>query len=269
MTRIASSVIAIILASLVVVGSIAFAGPEKYTLKLGKLAFSDFRGYENWQVVAVSQTETLLKVIVANEVMMRAFRQGLPAAGKLFHEGSKVAKIEWTPKKNAVAPYFVMVPDTLKAVATIEKLRSDSRTRTDGRMVISTTMPRLTRFPRTEAMRMRVRLQPSVAHVISSRASCLAVNKSLLSNVGKQAFRLERRVLVECATRHVEDCPASLATYLYLARSGRPADRRADSQSPQRGTERRRAFASNCERPGDSVPLDSRLDRLHVKIRCF
>jgi hypothetical protein len=30
-------------------------------------------------------------------------------------------KIEWAFKKNTVAPYFVMVPDTLKAVATIEK----------------------------------------------------------------------------------------------------------------------------------------------------
>jgi hypothetical protein len=121
MTRTTSSAIAIILVLLAVLGSIAFAGPEKYTLKLGKLAFSDFRGYENWQVVAVSQTETLLKVIVANDVMMRAYRQGLPANGKLFPEGSKVAKIEWTTKRNTAAPYFVMVPDVLKAVATIEK----------------------------------------------------------------------------------------------------------------------------------------------------
>jgi hypothetical protein len=29
-------------------------------------AFSDFRGYEDWQVVAVSQTEELLKVMIAN-----------------------------------------------------------------------------------------------------------------------------------------------------------------------------------------------------------
>ena len=29
--------------------------------------------------------------------------------------------MEWTFKKNAVAPYFVMVPDTLKALAVIEK----------------------------------------------------------------------------------------------------------------------------------------------------
>jgi hypothetical protein len=88
---------------------------------LGNLAFSDFRGYENWRVVAVSQTDTQLKVIVANDVMMNAFRQGLPADGKLFPEGSKIVKIEWGMKKNTKAPYSVEVPDALQAVATIEK----------------------------------------------------------------------------------------------------------------------------------------------------
>jgi hypothetical protein len=121
MMRIPPSVIAIILVLSAVLGSMAFAAQDRYTLKLGKLAFSDFRGYENWRDVAVSQTETLLKVIVANDVMMNAYRQGLPANDKLFPDGSKIVKIEWTAKKNTTSPYFVMVPDTLKAVAVIEK----------------------------------------------------------------------------------------------------------------------------------------------------
>jgi Cytochrome P460 len=121
MNRKPSSLVTIVLVVLATLGGVALAAQDRYTLKLGKLAFSDFRGYENWKVVAVSQTETLLKVIVANDVMMGAYGQGLPADGKLFPEGSKIVKIEWTFKKNAVAPYFVMVPDTLKAVATIEK----------------------------------------------------------------------------------------------------------------------------------------------------
>jgi hypothetical protein len=121
MIRKPSSMVTIILVVLATLGSIALAAQDRYTLKLGALAFSDFRGYENWKVVAVSQTETLLKVIVANDVMMDAYRQGLPADGKLFPEGSKIVKIEWTFKKNTVAPYSVMVPDTLKALATIEK----------------------------------------------------------------------------------------------------------------------------------------------------
>jgi hypothetical protein len=107
--------------SLAALGGVALAAQDRYALKLGKLSFSDFKGYEDWRDVAVSQTETQLKVIVANDVMMKAYRQGLPADGKLFPEGSKIVKIEWTFKKNTLAPYSVNVPDTLKAVAVIEK----------------------------------------------------------------------------------------------------------------------------------------------------
>ena len=121
MTRTPTSIITIVLVFLAVLGSMALAAQDRYTLKLGKLSFADFKGYENWKDVAVSQTETQLKVIVANDVMMDAYRKGLPADGKLFPEGSKIVKIEWTFKKNPVSPYFVQVPDTLKAVDVIEK----------------------------------------------------------------------------------------------------------------------------------------------------
>jgi hypothetical protein len=48
--------------ALAVVGAIASAAQDKYNLRLaGGLAFSEFRGYENWRVVSVSQTEELLK----------------------------------------------------------------------------------------------------------------------------------------------------------------------------------------------------------------
>jgi hypothetical protein len=105
-------------------GSIALAqAQDKYALALGNLSFGDFRGYENWQVVAVSHTDDQIKVIVANDVMMKAYRSGLPADGKQFPEGSKVVKIEWAVKKNTT-PYPVDVPGALQTVATIEK---DSR----------------------------------------------------------------------------------------------------------------------------------------------
>ena len=43
---------------LAVVGDRAFAAQDKYTVRVPNgLALSDFRGYDNWQVVAVSQTE--------------------------------------------------------------------------------------------------------------------------------------------------------------------------------------------------------------------
>lgn len=108
--------------TLLAVGGLALAAQDRSTLKIPDgLAFSDFRGYETWQNVAVSQTETSLKVIAANDVMISAYRDGVPGNGKLFPDGSKIAKIEWSFKRNAASPYFVNVPDTLKTLAFIEK----------------------------------------------------------------------------------------------------------------------------------------------------
>jgi hypothetical protein len=100
----------------------AISAQDKYTLKLPHgLAFSEFRGYENWQVVSVSQTPELLKVEVANPTMIDAYRAGIPGNGKPFPDGSKIAKIEWRPKKMAESPFAVNVPDTLQDVFLIEK----------------------------------------------------------------------------------------------------------------------------------------------------
>ena len=107
--------------SLTVCTSFAIAQQDKYSLKLGNLSLADFRGYENWKVVAVSQTDKQLKVIVANDVMIAAYKQGLPAVGKTFPEGVKIVKLEWDLKKSTLAPYAVNVPADLEAVATIEK----------------------------------------------------------------------------------------------------------------------------------------------------
>src|SRR5262245_26852650 len=122
MMRTPSSATVTIAAAAAVLGGIALAAQDKYTLQVPNgLAFSDFRGYENWEDVAVSATETGIKVIVANPAMIAAYRDGLPAAGKQFPDGSKVAKIEWTVKRSGESPYFVLVPDTLKSVSFIEK----------------------------------------------------------------------------------------------------------------------------------------------------
>jgi hypothetical protein len=122
MTRTRSSMILIIALMLAVCCGMAIAAQDKYTLKIPNgLAWSEWRGYEKWADVAVSQTETEIKAIVANPIMMDAFRSGLPSSGKLFPNGSKIAKLEWSFKKNPVSPYSVNVPDTLKTVAFIEK----------------------------------------------------------------------------------------------------------------------------------------------------
>jgi hypothetical protein len=105
------------------VGGVVFAAQDRSTLKVpgGGLAFSEFKGYPSWQPVSVSQTESGIKVIAANDVMMKAFRAGLPADGKVFPEGSKVAKIEWFRRQNKVSPYTVFVPGALKSLSFIEK----------------------------------------------------------------------------------------------------------------------------------------------------
>jgi Cytochrome P460 len=114
--------VALITVLLAVLGSVAISAQDKYTLQVPNgLAFSDFRGYENWQVVAVSQTEELLKVMVANPTMIDAYRAGVPGNGKPFPDGSKIAKIEWKPKKNTESPFSVRVPDTLQDIFFIEK----------------------------------------------------------------------------------------------------------------------------------------------------
>ena len=114
--------IVIIAVLLAVFGNMALGAQDRFTLKVPNgLAFSEFKGYETWQDVAVSQTENGLKVIAANTAMIKAYRQGTPGNGKTFPEGSKIVKIEWTAKKSAESPYFVMVPDILKSVSFIEK----------------------------------------------------------------------------------------------------------------------------------------------------
>jgi hypothetical protein len=122
MAKIVSWLVVVIAAVLAVLGGKAISAQDKYTLQVPNgLAFSDFRGYEDWQVVAVSQTEELLKVMVANPVMIEAYKAGVPGNGKPFPDGSKIAKIEWKPKKSTEAPFFVRIPESLQDVFFIEK----------------------------------------------------------------------------------------------------------------------------------------------------
>jgi hypothetical protein len=101
---------------------VALAAQDRSSLKVPQgLSFAEFKGYEDWAPVAVSQTPGSLKVISANLIMIKAYKSGLPAQGKTFPEGSRVVKIEWSNKVNPVSPYEVQVPDALKSVAFIVK----------------------------------------------------------------------------------------------------------------------------------------------------
>ena len=88
-----------------IVGGIAVAQQDKYSLEVpGGLAFSEFKGYEGWQVVSTSQNDKLVSAILANPEMIEAFLAGIPDNGKPFPDGAKMAKIHWTPKKLETFP---------------------------------------------------------------------------------------------------------------------------------------------------------------------
>ena len=90
---------------------------EKYTVQVpGGLAFSEFRGYERWQVVSISHTgEQVMAVILANPLMIDAYQAGIPGNGKPFPDGSKMAKVHWGPKRLETFP-TATVPGTLHDV---------------------------------------------------------------------------------------------------------------------------------------------------------
>ena len=108
--------IAIATALVSAVGGSAVSAQDKYTVKVpGGLAFSEFRGYEAWQVVSISQDGDLFAAILANPAMIDAYRAGIPGNGKPFPDGSKMAKIHWNPKKMEAFP-AATVPGTLHDV---------------------------------------------------------------------------------------------------------------------------------------------------------
>lgn len=86
-------------------GAGAARADDKYALKVpGGLAFSEFKGYEDWPVVSISEDGPVIAAVVANPVALAAYRSGIPANGKPFPDGSKMAKIHWNPKKLETFP---------------------------------------------------------------------------------------------------------------------------------------------------------------------
>jgi hypothetical protein len=103
-----------VVAMLAVFGGKAISAQDKYTVTVPDgLSFSEFRGFEDWATVAVSQSGDLIEVIVANPLMIEAYRAGVPGNGKPFPDGSKMAKIHWNAKQSTEAPAPTTVPDTL------------------------------------------------------------------------------------------------------------------------------------------------------------
>jgi hypothetical protein len=95
----------------------AISAQDRYTVQVPDgLAFSEFKGYEEWQVISLSQSEHFLAAILGNPVMIDAYKAGIPGNGKPFPDGAKMAKIHWTPRTSEDAPAPTTVPGTLHDV---------------------------------------------------------------------------------------------------------------------------------------------------------
>src|SRR5262245_55059125 len=71
--------IAVVLA---VFGGRAISAQDKHTVQVPNgLAFSEFRGYEDWQVISVSHSGDVLAVILGNPEMIKAYLAGIPGNG--------------------------------------------------------------------------------------------------------------------------------------------------------------------------------------------
>ncbi|MDD5494107.1 MAG: cytochrome P460 family protein [Dehalococcoidia bacterium] len=82
----------------------AFSAQDKYAVKVKNgLAFSEFKGYESWETIFISQNARLLAVILGNPAMIEAYKASVPGNGKRFRDGAKMAKIHWNPKMNEEA----------------------------------------------------------------------------------------------------------------------------------------------------------------------
>ena len=115
-------VVATAVAVLAVLVATAVYAQDKYSLKSPSgIAFSDFKGYEDWAVVSSARTDKVLKVIVGNPTMITAYKAGVPGNGQPFPEGSMIVKLQWKPKKSAEAPFVVDVSDVFKQAFVMEK----------------------------------------------------------------------------------------------------------------------------------------------------
>jgi hypothetical protein len=114
MTRMSPTTIVIIIAAvLAVLGASAISAQDKYTVQVpGGLAFSEFRGYEDWPVIAISENGGKMAMIVGNPIMIDAYKAGVPGNGQPFPDGAKMAKIHWSPRKQETYPGPPTVPGT-------------------------------------------------------------------------------------------------------------------------------------------------------------
>lgn len=115
-----------LLASIFYVGLTA-QSQDRFALRSANgIAFSEFKGYDGWQLVATSQPDNAsgcgtskvgcMKGILGNPTMIQAYLDGIPANGTAVPDGAALAKIEWLQGRDE-KPYGVTVSGTLTEIA--------------------------------------------------------------------------------------------------------------------------------------------------------
>lgn len=125
MTRIPSwllmAAVAVAMITAGVLGATVVFADNKDTVKVPDgLALSEFRGYEKWQVIAASEGNNIIDVIVGNPEMIAAYESGLPAEGKKIPDGARMVKIHWNAIKSPDG-FPALVPGTLHDIDTMVK----------------------------------------------------------------------------------------------------------------------------------------------------
>jgi hypothetical protein len=111
---------------------------DKYSVQVpGGLAFSEFKGYESWQMIGVSQQggqsadkrgDGVIAVILGNPVMIEALAAGIPDNGQPFPNGARMAKMHYAQKSNALFPAAIVSGEQLD----IDFMIKDSERFADG-----------------------------------------------------------------------------------------------------------------------------------------
>ena len=117
MMKIPSRLIAIAAVALALLGGRAISAQDKYSVKVPNgLAVSEFKGYESWAAIAISENGGVIAVILGNPAMINAYKAGVPGNGKPFPDGAMMAKTHWLAKKAEDQPNEPVVPGTLHDV---------------------------------------------------------------------------------------------------------------------------------------------------------
>ena len=142
MARIPPSMIVIGAVVLAILGGTAVYAQDKYSLKSPSgIAFSDFKGYEDWAVVSSARTDEVLKVIVANPTMIKAYKAGVPATASLSRMAPRSRSSSGSRRRARRPPSSWMCQTSSRRLSSSKRTARNFRKAADGDTRCSTTKP--------------------------------------------------------------------------------------------------------------------------------